>query len=146
MPRRVIRLASLVLCFLLVGAVASAARPERDNLDAAMARATDPAELALAWEQAWLHLPGSEARDSQPPIIGPFGSAYVQERLKSLPRRVTWPTVVFLHGCTGIQAPGRRIAGMLTRMGYAVILPNSQARPIDRAIAMSVPESGVWRR
>ncbi len=67
MLRRVIRPASLALCFLLVGVVASPARPESDNLDAAMARAADPAELALAWEQAWLHLPGSEAPDSQPP-------------------------------------------------------------------------------
>jgi len=101
---------------------------EKPESVAAIARAADPAELTQAWEQAWLHLPGTEAPGSQPPIVGPFGSAYVQERLKSLPRRVVWPTVVFLHGCTGIQAPERRIAGMLTHMGYAVILPNSQAR------------------
>jgi dienelactone hydrolase len=128
MPSRVIRSASLVLCFVVAGAVANAARAESDNLDAAIARAADPAELTQAWEQAWLHLPGAEVPDSRPAIVGPFGSAYVQERLKSLPRPVSWPTVVFLHGCTGIQAPERRIAGMLTGMGYAVILPNSQAR------------------
>ncbi len=93
MPRRVIRSGSLVLCSLFVGAVASVAHPESDNLDATMARAADSAELAPAWEQAWLHLPGSEAPDLQPPIVGPFGSAYVQERLKSLPRRVTCATV-----------------------------------------------------
>ncbi|MEE8308003.1 MAG: hypothetical protein V3R81_12110, partial [Gammaproteobacteria bacterium] len=114
MPRSVIRPASLALCFLLAGAVASAARPESDSLDAAIARAADPAELTQVWEQAWLHLPGIATPDSQPPIVGPFGSAYVQERLKRLPPRVAWPTVVFLHGCTGIQAPERRIAGMLT--------------------------------
>jgi len=128
MPRRVVRFASLVACLVLAGAAASAARAESDNLNAAIAGAADPAELKQAWEQAWLHLPGSEAPDSRPAIVGPFGTAYVQERLALLPPRVTWPTVVFLHGCTGIQAPERRIAGMLTRMGYAVILPNSQAR------------------
>jgi dienelactone hydrolase len=142
MPRSVIRPASLALCFLLAGAVASAARPESDNLDAAIARAADPAELTQVWEQAWLHLPGIESPDSQPPIVGPFGSAYVQERLQRLPRRVAWPTVVFLHGCTGIQAPERRIAGMLTRMGYAVILPNSQARS-DRPSDCNVG-TGEW--
>ncbi len=93
MPRRVIRSGSLVLCLFLVGAVASAARPESDDLDAAIVRAADPAEPTQAWEQAWLHLPGSEAPDLQPAIVGPFGSAYVQERLKSLPRRVTCATV-----------------------------------------------------
>jgi dienelactone hydrolase len=128
MPRRVIRPGSLVLCILLVGAVASAARPVSDVLDATVASADEPTELAQTWEQGWLHLPGTEAPFVQPEIVGPLGSAYVQERLKSLPRHVTWPTVVFLHGCSGIQAPERRIAGMLTRMGYAVILPNSEAR------------------
>ena len=129
MPARAIVCASLVLGLLLTGSVAGAAELENDTLDVAMARAADPAELELTWQQAWLHLPAGEAPDSRPPIVGPLGSAYVQDRLKLLSRQVTWPTVVFLHGCTGIQAPERRVAGMLTRMGYAVILPNSQARP-----------------
>ena len=118
----------MCLCLLLAGIGASVARAESEKLDVAIAHTDSTSELAQIWEQAWLYIPGSEAPFLPLPIFGPLGSAYVQERLKSLPPRVTWPTVVFLHGCTGIQAPERRIASMLTRMGYAVILPNSQAR------------------
>ncbi len=130
------------MCFLLAGAVASVARAGSDDLDAALARADDPAELAQTWEQAWLHLPGAETPSSQPPVIGPLGSVYVQEQLNSLPRRMTWPTVVFLHGCAGIQAPERRVARMLTRIGYAVILPNSRGRS-DRLRDCNVA-TGEW--
>jgi hypothetical protein len=88
MPRRLIRLASLAACLVLAGATASAAHTESDYLDAASAGAADPAELRQAWEQAWVHLPGSEPPDSRPAIVGPFGSAYVQERLQCRYRRV----------------------------------------------------------
>ena len=140
MPRRVIGSGSLVLCFLLVCAVASAARPESDNLDAAIARAADPAELTQVWEQAWLHLPGSEAPDSQPPIVGPFGSAYVQQRLTLLPRRVTWPTVVFLvppvPGPSAITA-ALSIAGLPTdRFVFEGFLPARQAARRGRLQAL----------
>ena len=140
MPTYVIKPALLVLSFVLTGV--AAAQLANDELEVAVPRAADPAELEQAWQQAWLHLPGGEAPNSRPPIVGPLGSAYVQDRLKLLPPHVAWPTVVFLHGCAGIQAPERRIAGMLTGMGYAVILPNSQARP-DRPSDCRVA-TGKW--
>jgi endonuclease YncB( thermonuclease family)/dienelactone hydrolase len=124
-----IRAGLMLLCLQLAGGVSVAARSGGGDVEALMARAADPAELRQVWERGWLHLPAIETPNPQPPVVGPLGSAYVRDRLKSLPGNVTWPTVVFQHGCAGIQAPERRVAGMLTRMGFAVVLPNSFARP-----------------
>ena len=120
--------ASRFACLVLLGVSSLAFGTESYDLDAALDLADDPIELERTWQQAWIHLPASEAPPGHLPVIGPLGSSYVRNRLKSLPAAMKRPTVVFLHGCAGIQAPERRLEKILTRMGYAVIFPDSKAR------------------
>lgn len=43
------------------------------------------------------------------------------------------PTVIYLHGCTGVSAHDRSWAKRISELGFTVILPNSFARPNRRA-------------
>lgn len=43
------------------------------------------------------------------------------------------PTVIYLHGCTGVSPHDRSWARRISTMGFTVILPNSFARPNRRS-------------
>ena len=100
------------------------------SYDLAMAAiaATDREELDRTWDQAWFHLPRVADEPAYTPIIGPLGSDYVQRLLTMLPPDRLRPLVVILHGCTGIGLPERKFERILTRLGFAVLFPNSMSR------------------
>ncbi|MGD9537187.1 MAG: dienelactone hydrolase family protein [Alphaproteobacteria bacterium] len=92
---------------LLVGACAAPAVDAKD-------------ELERTWRAARVHLPGAsgpapriEALGGPPPGLAPGA------RL---------PTVIYLHGCSGIDVLSEREGGLLAGAGYAVIMPDSFAR------------------
>ena len=69
-------------------------------------------DIASTWTQARVYLPRMPS--------------YVNPADVSLARKI--PTVVYLHGCTGLTLSDARWARTLTSAGYAVVLPDSFAR------------------
>ena len=71
------------------------------------------ADIATTWTQSRVYLPGvsSYMRPADVPIA--------QQK---------FPTVVYLHGCTGLMPGDMRWARTLTSAGYIVIAPDSFAR------------------
>ena len=81
---------------------------------------SDPAELERTWLAARVRIPKP-------------GGGYVSTTMKELnggSRTVvgTWPTVIYLHGCTGVWSGTHTRINFLARNGYAVIAPVSFAR------------------
>lgn len=75
------------------------------------------AEVARTSEGARVYVPG-------------VGSAPLTSAAVAL--RDQLPTVLYLHGCTGIGAGSERWARTLTTAGYAVVMPDSFAREYRR--------------
>lgn len=71
------------------------------------------AEVARTWEASRAHLPGS-AVALQPSTVQPPGPAL--------------PTVLYMHGCSGIAPNDFAWATTLSQSGYAAVLPDSWAR------------------
>ena len=81
---------------------------------------SDPAELERAWLAARVRIPDPDG-------------GYVSTTMKELNGRSrdiagTWPTVIYLHGCTGAWSGTYTRINFLARNGYAVIAPVSFAR------------------
>ena len=70
------------------------------------------ADIASTWTQARVYLPG---------VLSYLRPADVSVAQK-------FPTVVYIHGCTGLSAGDARWARTLTSAGYAVVTPDSFAR------------------
>ncbi|MGZ9271616.1 MAG: dienelactone hydrolase family protein [Candidatus Binatia bacterium] len=70
------------------------------------------ADIAITWTQARVYLP------CVPSYLRPADVSVVQKL----------PTVVLLHGCTGLTAGIARWARTLTSAGYGVVTPDSFAR------------------
>ena len=73
---------------------------------------TPGSEVARTWEQGRVYLP--------------HNSSYFRPSEVSV--RDPRPTVVYLHGCTGITVGDQFWAGTLTEAGYAMVMPDSFAR------------------
>lgn len=81
---------------------------------------SDPAEMERTWLAARVRIPR------------PNGG-YINTTMKELnsgSRTITgtWPTVIYLHGCTGVWSGTYTRINFLARNGYAVIAPVSFAR------------------
>lgn len=81
---------------------------------------SDPAEMERTWLAARVRIPR------------PNGG-YINTTMKELnsgSRTITgtWPTVIYLHGCTGVWSGTYARINFLARNGYAVIAPVSFAR------------------
>lgn len=88
----------------------------------------DPAGLAETWRQARVALPqtltaGNETRQ------GTRDDAAVATALANVPAGRKVPTVLYLHGCSGFGNSGKVNVALLVEAGYAVIAPDSFARP-----------------
>jgi dienelactone hydrolase len=64
--------------------------------------------------------------DGQPQVVATLRSAPVERRLAKLKPGRKLPTVLFLHGCTGLGETA--LLNSLAANGYAVIAPDSMAR------------------
>ena len=79
-----------------------------------------PAELERTWKAARVRIPKP-------------GGSYTSTTMEELTRASdtiagTWPTVIYLHGCTGVWSGTYTRINFLARNGYAVIAPVSFAR------------------
>ncbi|MDP6688316.1 MAG: hypothetical protein QF384_02355 [Alphaproteobacteria bacterium] len=80
-------------------------------------------DIARTFDQATIVLPGQNGLE---PVVGKLTSQSLRGHLANLPADWRYPTIVYMHGCTGQG----RLAPLLAfaRAGFAVIAPNSFAR------------------
>lgn len=81
---------------------------------------SDPVELERTWKAALVRIP-----------VGP--SEIVKSDMDHLdasqiPKRTTFPTVIYLHGCSGVWKGTYERIDLLARHGFAVVAPISFAR------------------
>ena len=95
------------------------------------------ADIASTWTQARIYLPRV--------------SSYVRPADVSVIQKL--PTVVFLHGCTGLTAGNARWARTLTSAGYGVVAADSFARSYRRSncdpktyLTGAFPAAGTMRQ
>lgn len=83
-----------------------------------------PSDLELTWDRAMVALPG---RDSGQPIVTRMDDLSRDDSLRAADTR-RLPTVVYMHGCTGLGSGDEAFLHRLAEHGYAVIAPDSMAR------------------
>jgi poly(3-hydroxybutyrate) depolymerase len=82
------------------------------------------ADVQRTWREALVVLPQSAGDEA--PASFRLSSSAVARHVRKFPRGTQFPTVVFLHGCTGIG--NLPFLEDLARQGYAVVAPDSFAR------------------
>jgi poly(3-hydroxybutyrate) depolymerase len=84
-----------------------------------------PSDLQLTWERAMVALPPS-APDKKPIVTRMRDLEHVAPSFD--PGKAPVPTVIYMHGCTGLGSGDAAFLRHLARHGYAVIAPDSMAR------------------
>ena len=92
-----------------------------DSADVSKSDWSDPQEMDRAWRAARVLVP-------QPGGAPRYTSIGELLETDTDPVRGLYPTVLYLHGCSGIEAHSYRRMSYLARMGFAVIAPDSFAR------------------
>ena len=85
---------------------------------------SDAPDLARTWYEAQAALPPSLSRDTG---IIRVGTPALGEALDKAEGR-TFPVVIYMHGCTGLEGVDRDVIRALAGAGYVVIAPDSMAR------------------
>lgn len=99
---------------------------------------SNPAELERTWQAARVRIPKP-------------GGSYISttmEELASGSQTIagTWPTVIYLHGCSGVWSGTYTRINFLARNGYAVIAPVSFARQkYPRSCNPEKHQGGLYR-
>ena len=99
---------------------------------------SDPAEMERAWQAALVRIPK-------------LGGGYISTTIAKLgeggisPEGV-WPTVIYMHGCTGIWPGTKARISFLANNGYAAIAPASFARhKYPRSCRAATHKGGLYR-
>lgn len=82
------------------------------------------AERARPWEKAWVWIPGRAVGSA----LGTVQTRMEEEITSRIPGGTKLPTIIYMHGCGGIDWDAYTWAGVLSEAGYAFIAPNSFAR------------------
>jgi dienelactone hydrolase len=82
------------------------------------------ADVQRTWREALVVLPQSAGADA--PVSFRQSSSAVARHVRKFARGTQFPTVVFMHGCTGIG--NLAFLEDLARQGYVVVAPDSFAR------------------
>ena len=99
---------------------------------------SDPAEMERAWQAALVRVPDPDGGFLSTTIAG------LRED-DGAPSGV-WPTVIYMHGCSGIWPGTLTRLNLLARNGYAVIAPASFARlKYPRSCRTETHEGGLYR-
>lgn len=80
-------------------------------------------DIARTFDQATILLPRQKGLE---PLVGKLSDQAIQEHLANLHPSHRYPTIVYMHGCTG-QGQLATLA-TFAKAGFAVIAPNSFAR------------------
>jgi dienelactone hydrolase len=81
---------------------------------------SDPAEMARAWDAALVRVPGADG--------GFTVSTTAALAAGGKPPAGGWPTIIYLHGCSGVWEGTLRRVGFFAANGFLVIAPASMAR------------------
>lgn len=81
---------------------------------------SDPAEMQRTWNAALVRIPGGRDGVVKSPMHALDGA--------QTPKGKRYPTVIYLHGCSGVWAGTYRRIDFLAHSGFAVIAPVSFAR------------------
>ena len=124
MPKSVKKLILVIMVLTLSGCIQSSLHNSTkvftDPSDMRPSDWSDPAEMERVWQAALVRIPKS-------------GGGYVTTTIAELhedgisPEGV-WPTVIYMHGCSGIWSGTKTRIDFLARNGYAVVAPASLAR------------------
>lgn len=109
MTRLPVTLAALALAAPLLAGGALAAGPE----------------VRITWERAYVMLPVAKDRL----VGGRMDEPLIREELAGLPPGKKFRAVLFMHGCAGLSPGNFDYMHLLAGEGYAVIAPDSFARP-----------------
>lgn len=95
-----------------------------------MACATDDSEedVARTWNESLVQIPAVVIGDAEVGVYGFMSQPHVVKAMDNLSGKERIPTVLYLHGCTGIGFDSSRDLQLLADFGYAVIAPDSFAR------------------
>ncbi len=85
------------------------------------------APVALTWEKARIGIPARYTGSGV--VLGRRPDGAVIRALAGLAPGLRIPTVLYVHGCSGFGNSGRAYAAALLDAGYAVVAPDSFARP-----------------
>ena len=99
---------------------------------------SDPAEMERAWQAALVRIPKSSGGYVSTTIAELDGNGVSPEGV--------WPTVIYLHGCTGIWSGTKTRINFLARNGYAVVAPASLARlKYPQSCRSDTHQGGLYR-
>ena len=82
--------------------------------------AMDPAEIRRSWQSALVRVP-TKGNGSRATTIAKLGVELANSDMR-------FPTVIYLHGCTGLWGGSVRRMKLLAKQGFLVIAPASFAR------------------
>ncbi len=83
----------------------------------------DDSDIARTFDWATVVLPRQKGQE---PVMGKLSSKPIRDHLSKLPTTWRYPTILYMHGCTG--QGGMDTLQAFARAGFAVIAPNSFAR------------------
>jgi len=99
---------------------------------------SNPEELDRVWQASLVRIP-SEGKSYIQNIIADIESESLQATKK-------YPTVVYMHGCSGIWAGSIRQINFLAENGFAVVAPPSFAREkYPKSCDIYLHQSGLYR-
>lgn len=96
---------------------------------------SNPQELKRTWDHALVRIPASDQN---------YISAYMQELDYTADKK--FPTVIYLHGCSGVWEGTHTRINILAKAGFAVIAPQSFARKkYARSCDPAKNQGGMYR-
>ena len=99
---------------------------------------SDPAEMERAWQAALVRIPKPDG--------GYVGTTVANLQQDGGTPPGVWPTVIYMHGCSGFWPGTLTRINFLARNGYAVIAPASFARAkYPRSCRTDTHEGGLYR-
>ena len=88
-----------------------------------------PEDVAKSWDEARVYVPGSESYLKSP---------------KDVKLDKPAPVVLFMHGCSGIDAAESSWAAFIRNKGYVVVLPDSFARDRPKSCDPRTQRGGLF--
>lgn len=99
---------------------------------------SDPAEMKRTWDAALVRIPGTGTQMLKSSMRELTGTSF--------PAQIKYPTVIYLHGCSGVWQGTYRRINFLATNGFAVIAPLSFARQkYPQSCDMKTLRGGMYR-
>lgn len=131
-----------LLCSLLLAAALHA-------WDGNTARAEELSDIASTWHWGTHAIPKSATTTNRNEVFGPArrrpSTDWSVDAEEVLRPGVKLPVVIWMHGCSGVDWGTSIVRDVVLRAGYAMIEPDSFARPGRRAMCGHVKKKGTMK-